>query len=256
MEVIFIANNYDNIVQLYYFNSSQTGINTFSRIVIDGIEASISEIDQNKGKYTFTTTGIHTVKYKLLSEYETAILDNLFESCDFYSIKLPASIESIEYSAFKNCSKLISVNILSNIIETIEQGAFEGCTNLISINIPDSVNYISNSVFKNCSKLMSVNIPDDVSNIYADTFYNCTSLTSITIPSNVTTISMLALYGCSSLETITCLAATAPTISNNTFLNIKTGGTLYVPQGSIGYDTWMQNANFYLGKYGWAKVEQ
>jgi len=51
-------------------------------------------------------------------------------------------------------------------------------------------------------------------------------------------------------------AATAPTISNYTFQKIATGGTLRVPSGSSGYDTWMQNANYYLGLYGWTKVEQ
>ena len=62
--------------------------------------------------------------------------------------------------------------------------------------------------------------------------------------------------GCSSLASITCNKTTAPTIQNNTFYGIKTGGTLYVPVGSTGYDTWMQNANYYLGKYGWTKIEQ
>lgn len=49
---------------------------------------------------------------------------------------------------------------------------------------------------------------------------------------------------------------TAPTIQSTTFQNVKVGGTLYVPIGSSGYDTWMQNANYYLGLYGWTKVEQ
>ena len=44
----------------------------------------------------------------------------------------------------------------------------------------------------------------------------------------------------------------APTIQSNTFQNIKTGGTLYVPTGSTDYDIWMD----YLGEYNWTKVEQ
>ena len=65
-----------------------------------------------------------------------------------------------------------------------------------------------------------------------------------------------AFYNCSSLTSIVCNATTAPTIDGSTFRNVKTGGTLIVPQGSSGYDTWMQNANYYLGKYNWTKVEQ
>jgi hypothetical protein len=51
-------------------------------------------------------------------------------------------------------------------------------------------------------------------------------------------------------------AITAPTIQSNTFQYVKTGGTLTVPQGSTGYDVWMGTGDYYLGKYGWTKVEQ
>jgi hypothetical protein len=31
---------------------------------------------------------------------------------------------------------------------------------------------------------------------------------------------------------------------------------LYVPTGSTGYNVWMGTGKYYLGKYGWTKVEQ
>jgi hypothetical protein len=61
---------------------------------------------------------------------------------------------------------------------------------------------------------------------------------------------------CSSLTEIISLATTAPTIASATFSGVKTGGTLYVPSGSSGYNTWMGTGNYYLGKYNWTKVEQ
>ena len=48
----------------------------------------------------------------------------------------------------------------------------------------------------------------------------------------------------------------APSVNSSTFVNVKNGGTLYVPIGSSGYDTWMSTGDYYLGKYGWTKVEQ
>lgn len=72
----------------------------------------------------------------------------------------------------------------------------------------------------------------------------------------MTDIGYSAFENCSSLETITSLATTAPTIDNTAFRNIKTGGTLIVPSGSTGYNVWMGTGNYYLGKYGWTKVEQ
>ena len=87
-------------------------------------------------------------------------------------------------------------------------------------------------------------------------FSSCSGLTNITIPDSVTNIGNGAFYYCSGLTSVTSLATTAPTIKSDTFQNVKTGGTLYVPNGSSGYDTWMQNANYYLGLYNWTKVEQ
>ena len=82
-----------------------------------------------------------------------------------------------------------------------------------------------------------------------------TKLTSITIPSTVTSIGSYAFYNCASLQTINTKAIIAPTINSNSFQAVKRNGTLYVPIGSSGYNTWMSNGSFYLGTYGWTKQE-
>ena len=78
----------------------------------------------------------------------------------------------------------------------------------------------------------------------------------MTIGSDVTSIGEKAFEECTGLISIISLAAKAPTIQYTTFKNIKTGGTLTVPNGSTGYDVWMGTGIYYLGKYGWTKVEQ
>ena len=87
-------------------------------------------------------------------------------------------------------------------------------------------------------------------------FNGCRGLTSCTIGSGVISIGNAAFYECSSLTSIVSNRTTAPGIKDTTFQGVKTSGTLTVPSGSSGYDTWMQNANYYLGLYGWTKVEQ
>jgi len=99
-------------------------------------------------------------------------------------------------------------------------------------------------------------IGDAITSIGNYVFQSCSSLTSCTIGSGVTSIGDNAFSDCSSLTSIVSNAVTAPTIYGYTFYGIKTGGTLTVPSGSSGYDTWMQNADFYLGLYNWTKVEQ
>ena len=113
---------------------------------------------------------------------------------------------------------------------------------------------IGSSAFIWCSSLTSVTIPNSVTWISSSAFQR-TNLTSIVIPNTVTYIGGGVFSNCS-LTSIVCNAMTAPTIESYTFQDIKTGGTLTVPQGSTGYDVWMQNDNYYLGKYNWTKVEQ
>jgi len=115
---------------------------------------------------------------------------------------------------------------------------------------------IVNYTFNNCTNLTSITIPDSVTSIGMYAFSYCNNLTSITIGSGVTSIGDGILYLCNSLTSITSNAMTAPTISSGTFESVKTGGTLTVPIGSSGYDTWMGTRNYYLGKYNWTKVEQ
>ena len=134
--------------------------------------------------------------------------------------------------------------------------AFNGCSGLTSIDIPNSVTTIGNNAFSSCSGLISCTIGSGVTSIGGSAFDSCTNLTSITIGSGVTSIGNSAFYNCTNLTSIVSNATTAPTIQSSTFQNIKTGGTLTVPIGSSGYDTWMGTVYYYLGYYNWTKVEQ
>ena len=158
---------------------------------------------------------------------------------------------SIGMYAFSGCKGLTSITIGSG-VTSIGSSVFEGCSVLRSVTIPDSVTSIGYQAFSGCSRLTSVTIPSSVTSIGTAAFSNCNGLTNVTIGSGVTSISEGAFQDCRGLTSITSLATKAPTIHRTTFLNVKTNGTLTVPSGSTGYDTWMN----YLGSQGWTKVEQ
>ena len=138
---------------------------------------------------------------------------------------------------------------------SIGNTAFSYCVSLSSIIIPNSVTSIGDGAFGNCSGLTSVTISDTVTSIGISAFGSCNGLTSAVIGSGVTSIGNNAFAGCINLFTITSHIMNAPSVNAGTFASVKNGGTLYVPIGSSGYETWM-NDQGNLGSYNWTKVEQ
>ena len=137
---------------------------------------------------------------------------------------------------------------------TIKSHTFENGVGTIEFD--DDVTSIGRYAFYNCTSLTSIVIPDSVTVIVIDAFNSCSSLTSVTIGNGVTSIGESAFQNCRGLTSIVSNAMKAPTIQSNTFQNVKTDGTLTVPNGSTGYDVWMWDRDNYLGMYNWTKVEQ
>ena len=237
-----IPNSVTSIGQYAFQN--RTGLTSIT------IPNSVTSIGQSAFYYCSGLTSI------TIPNSVTSIGQYAFQNCTgLTSITIPDSVTSIGYGAFNSCSGLTSVTIGSG-VTSIGENAFRDCTGLTSIIIPDSVTSIWQGAFYGCSGLTSATIGNSVTSIGYQAFYNCTGLTSVTIGNGVTSIGQQSFRNCSGLTSITCSAMSAPTISNDTFQSVKTGGTLYVPTGSTGYDVWMGNSNYYLGKYNWTKVEQ
>ena len=220
-----------NPTQLYMYLNQQgapfkaLGADMFSKVEIDETEVSVQDLDTAQGQYQFSV-GEHTVKYTLIDPTFTGIEFN---------------------------GQTDEVTRLGALFAQI-------CPNLVSVKIPNTVITIGNGTFAECTNLTSVTIPNNVTSIGVETFYGCSSLTSIEIPDSVTSIgggdfSGGAFSGCINLSTITSHIMNAPSVYDGTFDGVKNGGTLYVPIGSSGYETWM-NDQGNLGLYNWTKVEQ
>ncbi len=169
-------------------------------------------------------SSLATVTFEKGSQLKTIGGDGSFYGA-FYgctaltAIEIPASVETIEASAFKKCSKLTTVTFeKGSQLKTIgggyssggsSYGAFSDCTALTSIEIPASVETIEATAFYGCSSLTTVTFEkgSQLKTIAGGSSYgafsDCTALTSIEIPASVETIEEAAFYGCSSLTTVT-----------------------------------------------------
>ena len=132
----------------------------------------------------------------------TAIKDSAFSGTALQNVTIPESVESIGVGAFRDCSKLSSVTILSDKITSLADQVFLNCPMLSSINIPNSVTSIGSMTFKLCIALTNITIPDGVTSIGEGAFSSCNALTSINIPNGITSIENETFNGCSSLSNI------------------------------------------------------
>jgi len=184
----------------------------------------------------------------------TEVGNTVFEDTPWYQGISGSSISGhivyVEDIAYICENESITSATFANNTKCIAGTAFMGCSNLTNIVIPNSVVSVGNSAFRDCTGITSCTIGNSVKTIGNYSFGDCSSLTSITIPSSVETIGSGAFSSCSNLTRITSLSMTAPTIENNTFANVGSNGTLYVPSGSSGYDVWIAQLN------NWTIIEQ
>lgn len=177
------------------------------------------------------------------------------------SVYVGNGVTSIGDEAFTSCKGISSVT-LSNDVTTIGQETFwanEGILRFNSdtdglMNIPDTVTSIGSNAFTNLNSITTLNIgsgmtslycfpsmigltavtiPNTVTTIGLTAFYNCYSLKTVIIPSSVTRIEGGAFRKCSGLTSITCLAATPPTMTNDSAFDATNNCSIYVPSGSV-----------------------
>ena len=215
--------------------TSLTGIQIPNSVTIVGIGAfdgctSLTGTTYDNAVYLGNDNNPYLVLYKAI--------DTTITSCE-----INENTKIICYSAFENCTSLISINIPDG-VTNISGSAFENCTSLTSINIPDSVTSIGGSAFYNCTGLTSIEIPDSVTSIYTYVFYNCKSLTSIgpvdseasvKIPENLTSIGNNAFYGCTNLTSAN-IPDGVTSIGQSAFRDCKNLTSIEIPDSvnSIG----------------------
>jgi hypothetical protein len=212
--------------QLYtYFSEKDITVNgaaMFDKVVIDGTEMSIANLDSASGQIQLSA-GEHTVKYTL-------------KDPTFIGEEFDEETETTRVGAtFSYCGSITSVEI-PNSVTSIGNTAFQGCSGLTSMTIPNSVTSIGDEVFRECSGLTSVTIPNSVTSIGFAAFYYCPSLTSLTIPNSVTSIGNHAFQGCGNLTSVT-IGSSVTSIGSDAFDYCSSLISIKVESGNTTYDS-------------------
>lgn len=185
----------------------------------------------------------------------------VFSDCTaLTSIKIPASVKTIEEAAFKGCSSLATVTFeKGSQLKTIggdsySSGAFSDCTALTSIEIPASVETIEAAAFKGCSSLITVTFEKGSqlkiigggfrSGSYHGAFCQLKNLMTVDMSActQVKTIDEYAFYDDSELRLFKIGTETPPTCGSSAFVGINPYSVLKVPSGC---------ADTYRTTYGW-----
>lgn len=164
-------------------------------------------------------------------------------------VTLPASVKTIEYSAFEGCENLVTINLPEG-LTYIGEYAFSCCYSLTDVLIPTRVKYIgwhafaetsigsivvpagvdelSDGVFAYCTNLTSVTLPASLEYVGEDAFCCCSALASIVLPSGVEEIDYGAFRACESLASIT-MPSSLKWLGDSAFQGCESLATITLP---------------------------
>lgn len=125
-----------------------------------------------------------------------------------------------------------------NRVQKIRPYAFNGCTYLRAVTIPTSVTEIGEYAFNGCSGLGEISLPAGITRIEDHCFAYCESLEKVTVQSGLTYVGKSA-FPTTGPKEFRCPATVPPTAAlsedptTDSFCDLPSNATLYVPQSSI-----------------------
>lgn len=137
-------------------------------------------VECSKLKQAILPYGLRTIADEAFAKCESLMMINIPEtvfSIGSYSlmntgiknIHIPDSVVMVGKGIFKNCKKLIAVQ-LNNSMDEISAEMFQGCSELKKIMLTKNIKRIGKKSFMGCVALQELIIPDSVETIEDDAF--------------------------------------------------------------------------------------
>lgn len=213
--------------------------------------------------YTFSTTGIHLVKFTPTTTYiGRGVFKNIARIVELYlpssitrtdgandnvncingcanlvTIGLSDSFKNVYSHDFKNLSSLTEIKNYE-VIRTIGNYAFQSLPNWnVELNLPNMTSlgeraFQASGITKILNLGSITTIPGGANSSNAP-FLGCSKLTEATLPATLTTITQFSFYNCAKLKTLTILATTPPSFGSNAFGGTTALTAIYVPAESV-----------------------
>ncbi len=108
------------------------------------------------------------------------------------SVRLPIDVREIGKRAFRNCYKLVTVE-MSQGVRSFGEEAFYACSHLKHITMPSQLEEIGKRCFYLCKDLTWVHLPDNLSAIGQEAFYEC-PLTEVQLPARLQSLGYNAFH--------------------------------------------------------------
>lgn len=193
----------------------------------DGIKYTVTQIGERAFK---DYTGITKVTLpKTLSQIEK----EAFSGCTaLREINTPQPLSVIGDYAFDGCMSLKDFSLDASISE-LGKGAFRGCASLEKMAFTPTITSIPDELSSGCASLKAIDIPSTVLSIGASAFADCLAAKSIAIDRSMKSIGAHAFAGCSAVGSITCLTATPPVCTADTFDGIDPTIPVTVPMAQV-----------------------
>ena len=164
-------------------------------------------------------------------------LNTTFSQCNaLREIKFSNNIPNFVGSLFYACYALTSDIIIPSGTTYVPYNAFYYCSSLkkIIFATPSTIKGIGSGAFYNCTSLREMQIPSGTTAISNQAFISCISMQKIIIPGTVSTIGNQVFQGCYNMQEYHFQSTVPPSVgSTNTFNNIGTATTIFVPSASV-----------------------
>lgn len=171
----------------------------------------------------------------VIPETVERLCSECFSGSGLMSVSIPASVDSIEMSAFKDCRRLVKMAVASGnkvydsrsgcnaIVETRTDKLIAGCNSTCipadikhigpyamagmltpsSLILPEGLETISRNAFSGCDYLEYVSIPNSVTTMGNGAFSDCIRLRSVDLNAQMGIVPDLTFAGCVALEHVT-----------------------------------------------------